>query len=69
MIVLYFIACALTDINDCKELHIQFMEPDTTLSKCYINAQLEIIKWWELHPNYVISNFKCIQNETEFRKA
>ncbi len=60
MIMLVFVACLDTTPDTCREHNLLFAENITPM-RCLIEAQTELAKWAQGHPQWRIANWRCGQ--------
>lgn len=58
MIELFFVTCLLTDPARCEDHSLLFLDQNGLMS-CMIQAQSELVRWVEVHPNDHIREWKC----------
>lgn len=59
MIELIMTVCFISDISKCKDAHLQFAEENLTPYRCVMDAQIEMAKWIQGHPNWRIAKWGC----------
>lgn len=59
MLMLTFMACVLNQPNECKDVSLNFEAAALTPQSCMMDGQMEMAKWLEEHPNYVIKKWRC----------
>ncbi len=58
MIHLVFVACLISSPELCDERTLSYVEPMSPMA-CAMQAQPELAKWNNSHPNYVIRKWRC----------
>ena len=60
MIGLVISACLFFDPGRCKDFTMSFLEDQpATPFQCAFYGQIEIAKWQESNPNWVVNDWKC----------
>jgi hypothetical protein len=58
MIELAFVACVKTMMHICEERSIAYL-PDVSLMSCMMQAQPELARWSEAHPELQVTRWRC----------
>ena len=59
MVVLVFMACALSNPNACEEKRLTFEYTGETLRSCIMQAQPYLAQWAGEHPNLRVAKWHC----------
>lgn len=57
MLALLINACSPE--GECKEHRLMVFEPNMTPFQCVMNAQPEVARWVQSHPNVTITKIRC----------
>ena len=65
MIILKFLACSIHLAGTpCKDVELNFEGQRVSIFECTMYGQVEMAKWCEEHPNWVVTRYKCEDEST-----
>lgn len=59
MLEILVVACLINSPEKCKDVSLSFSGDSVTPMQCLMQAQPEIAKWTEGHPNWKITRYTC----------
>ena len=59
MLSMVISACLIAEPNKCKNVSLMVVEDKMTPHQCMSKGQLELIKWFEIHPEYFLQKWSC----------
>ncbi len=69
MIEIVFLACAIANPADCKDVRLNFMADHVTPQQCMMYGQHEIAKWSQGHPKWKVKKWRCGTVKEQVAKA
>lgn len=71
IITLIVTACLIKEPEKCKEYHLSFPKTEYLNSpySCAMKAQVEIVKFMEVHPDERVSKYKCVLYDKNSKKT
>ena len=59
MIELIFSVCLVHQPDQCHNERMSFFQTRVTPGQCVMMGQIEIARWMDGHPNYVLKKWSC----------
>lgn len=59
MIELLMTVCAAWSPYHCKDEALVFSEPGLSVYACALKGQMEIAKWVQTHPGWMVARYRC----------